>query len=58
MAELTPNPARSPSGVDHLHGPQALYRQGGREPGNPWEIDLAGDVEQWRAMEEACSGQS
>jgi ribonucleoside-diphosphate reductase beta chain len=39
-------------GADHLFDPQALYRQWEDSQWSPWEFDLAGDREQWEAMDD------
>ena len=37
----------------HLYDPQTLYRHWEDAQWSPWEIDLAGDGEQWRAMSDS-----
>jgi ribonucleoside-diphosphate reductase beta chain len=36
----------------HLHDPQTLYRHWEESQWNPFEVDLAGDREQWQGMED------
>ena len=36
----------------HLHDPQTLYRHWEESQWSPWDVELSGDREQWRAMED------